>query len=210
MHTYIEWKFHYAALLEYCKEHGTCNIPKRSSYECYIPDIGEEGASYHYRGNLGLWLTTQRQVRKGKIGNRKTAERIELLQVLVDEGNRIFNIRCIYLFDGPYNMLVLKPGKLAWELETVADKRKREGVLDWPRHYAALQKYYEQYGTCNVTEKNIYQCELPGMGDDGETYHYKSSLGCWLTNQRSAHKGIGTHKISPEQEAQLQLLVDQG
>ena len=196
-------------MLEYCKEYGTCNIPKRSSYECYIPGIGEDGGAYHYKGNLGLWLTTQRQVKKGKIHNRKTFERMELLQVLVDEGkiilfSKIFYLQCLNV----YAFICI--GQLAWELETVAEKRKREGVLDWPRHFAALQQYYQQYGTCNVTEKNIYECELPGMGDEGETYHYKSSLGCWLTNQRSAHKGIGTHRITPEQEAQLQILVDQG
>ena len=64
--------------------HGTANIPKRCTYDCRLPGI--EGRGYHYRGNLGLWLTTQRQAKKGKITNKISAERLAKLQVLVDKG----------------------------------------------------------------------------------------------------------------------------
>ena len=48
------------------------------------------------------------------------------------------------------------------------------------------------------------------MGDDGGNYHYKGNLGGWLNNQRKGKKGTGNLKITPEREAQLQLLVDEG
>ena len=48
------------------------------------------------------------------------------------------------------------------------------------------------------------------MGDDGSNYHYKGNLGGWLNNQRQAKKGTGNRNLTPEREAQLQLLVDEG
>lgn len=56
----------------------------------------------------------------------------------------------------------------------------------------------------------MYECELPGMGKKGNTYSYKGNLGAWLNNQRRAKQGQGLSKISAEQLAQLQVLVDEG
>jgi hypothetical protein len=77
----------------------------------------------------------------------------------------------------------------------------------WTRNYAALLKYGEEYGTCNVPTKFYYECILPGMGEDGSDYEYKGKLGQWLSNQKSAKN---TCKLGPEREAQLQILVDKG
>ena len=84
----IEWKYHYATLLKYYKEHGTCNARQSCVYECDLEGMGE-GDVYHYKGNLGTWLDNQRQAKKGQGDLKITAERLALLQALVDEGNLV-------------------------------------------------------------------------------------------------------------------------
>ena len=83
-----EWSRHYAALLEYYKEHGTCNIPQSHNYECDLPDMRDDADNIiHYKANLGKWLTEQRQARKGQGCSKLSNEREAQLQILVDEGN---------------------------------------------------------------------------------------------------------------------------
>ena len=59
----------------------------------------------------------------------------------------------------------------------------------WDKYYQALVKYYEEHGNVDVSIK----------------YETKEGLklGKWLTNQRQAYKGKGTHKITKDQ---IQLL----
>ena len=73
-----------------------------------------------------------------------------------------------------------------------------------------MLEYYKEYGTCNVPQKAVYECDLEGLDEDGCLYHYVGNLGRWLNRQRSAKKGKGTYKQTPEREALLQKLVDQG
>ena len=81
-----DWPRHYAALLEYYKEHGTCNVPQQVYYECELPGMGdEEGEDFHYIGYLGLWLANQRRCKRG-LRSALTPKRDALLQALVDEG----------------------------------------------------------------------------------------------------------------------------
>ena len=91
---YEEWRFHYAALLEYYKINGSCNVPSSVIFECKLPDMGENGRPYHYNGKLGRWLMYQRQAKLGKYNKSKLSPEHEAkLQLLVDEGNnynRIF------------------------------------------------------------------------------------------------------------------------
>ena len=47
------WNRHFAALLTYCKHFGHGNVPKRDTYECLLPGMGDSGEDYHYIGNLG-------------------------------------------------------------------------------------------------------------------------------------------------------------
>lgn len=83
----IEWSLHYAALVEYAKEHGHANIPKKDAYECDLIGAGSNGDVYHYVGNLGKWLNKQRQLKKGYDKTRKYPPELEAqLQVLVDSG----------------------------------------------------------------------------------------------------------------------------
>lgn len=90
-HGETSWATHYAGLLQYCKEHGHCNVPKGATYECIIPDIGDNSPHGHYFGHLGSWLCYQRRLRK-KEKSSLLPDREALLQQLVDEG--IF----VYLF----------------------------------------------------------------------------------------------------------------
>ena len=81
-----DWPRHYAALLEYYKEHGTCNVAVAESYECDLPNMGDDGGNYHYNDRLGYWLQAQRRKKSGVGILKLTAEQENLLQVLVHEG----------------------------------------------------------------------------------------------------------------------------
>ena len=86
--TNFNWSHHYAALSEYYKEHGTCNIPQSHSYECDLPGMRDDVDNIiHYKANLGKWLTEQRQARKGQGCSKLSNEREAQLQILVDDGN---------------------------------------------------------------------------------------------------------------------------
>ena len=223
----INWPLNYAALLNYSKEHGTCNVPQDDSYECDLKGLGEDGGVYRYVGNLGQWLGTQRQAKKGKGTYKLTPERQALLQKLVDEGKCTFvcfistgmvsvlayhskdhlcfviiNILCMTLYDWI--------GKLNWEFEGLSARSKTQGDIDWPRNYAALLEYYKEHGACNVPQRDNYECDLEGLGEDWGVYHYVGNLGNWLATQRQAKKGKGTYKLTPERQALLQKLVDEG
>ena len=88
----IDWPRNYAALLEYYKMNGTCNVPYKTVYKCDLKGLGEKGGVYRYEGNLGTWLYTQRQAKKGQGNSKITPERQILLQKLVDEGKGM----CVY------------------------------------------------------------------------------------------------------------------
>jgi len=48
------------------------------------------------------------------------------------------------------------------------------------------------------------------MGEDGSDLAYSGKLGRWLSAQRAVKKGKKGKKLTEDQEAQLQALVDQG
>ena len=83
-------------------------------------------------------------------------------------------------------------------------------LLGWNTSYAALLEYCKEHGTCNVHYNAIYECDLEGLGENGDVYHYLGNLGTWLHRQRTAKKGVNNRKIKPEREALLQKLVDEG
>jgi hypothetical protein len=73
------WDIHYSALIEYGKEHGNCNIPIKTIYECILP--GDDVK--HYSGCLGNWLELQR---RAKVMNQLSPDLEVRLQKLVDMG----------------------------------------------------------------------------------------------------------------------------
>ena len=79
------------------------------------------------------------------------------------------------------------------------------------RNYDALLEYYKEHGTCNVPETaEKYECDLPGWVDTkGDIYYYKGDLGQWLHEQR-LNKKFNPLVLTIEQDAKLQLLVDEG
>ena len=83
---YVDWPISFAALLMYCKEHGTCNIVSSAHYECMLEGMGENHTTFHYQGNLGRWLSNQRTSKKGTSRYKLTPEKEALLQALVDAG----------------------------------------------------------------------------------------------------------------------------
>ena len=131
-----EWSLHYTALLEYYKEHNTCNVPPSESYECELPNMGDDGGDYHYNQNLGKWLYSQKQAMNGKGTLQLTSEQKAQLQLLVDQGKIQIHIvrsnsKMQYLF---FNML-LKNVKKCISLQRNRSSccltygKRREGVL---------------------------------------------------------------------------------
>ena len=98
-----------------------------------------------------------------------------------------------------YRFYTQRTGKFSWSL-----------YIDWSVHYAALCQYDEEHGTCNVPHSEVYECNLPGLGEHGSVYHYHENLGNWLNRQRQAMKGRSRGKLKVDEQAQLQKLVDEG
>jgi len=103
LHGDISWARHFAALVEYKKQHGTANVSLKTTYECILPGMGDSGEDYKYQGNLGFWLNRQRQAKKGlgPGGKQLSEERVSQMQVLVDEGKCIIiltlNLQVLYV-----------------------------------------------------------------------------------------------------------------
>ncbi len=96
-----------------------------------------------------------------------------------------------------------------WSISETSNRSQIDSI--WPRHYAALLEYCKEHGHCNVPQKERYECELPGLGEDGGPLHYHGQLGRWLANQRRYKKlGSDKLKVHPDREALLQALVDEG
>ncbi len=75
-------------MLEYGKQHQTCNVPSTVlDFSCDLEGMREDGGVFHYRGNLGEWVSKQRSLYKGtKTGERLASYRESKLQELVDQG----------------------------------------------------------------------------------------------------------------------------
>jgi hypothetical protein len=80
---YHSWERSFAALLEYCKEHDTCNIPVKETFKCDLVGMAADGGVYHYEGRLGEWLNNQR---RDKRASKLPADREAQLQALVVQG----------------------------------------------------------------------------------------------------------------------------
>jgi len=182
------WGLQYAALLEYGRQFGHCNVPHSTRFECDVQD--DNGSVVHYCGNLGRWVSVQRQVFKGdkSIQKRPCPERRALLQALVDQQLFYWDASC---------------------RRGTSEKCRKSTELTWPRNYAALLQYKAEHGHCNVPHDTVYECEI--INKEGMREQVVCKLGNWLHDQRQAHRGTGhSAKLSPEREALLQALVDEG
>ena len=190
------WQRSYEALLEYGSRHnGDCNIPQAEEFDCYLPIDENEPivpsnpltstGAYHYVGKLGKWLDNQRTARK-----QAMLHGADVKHRVLEDGTKIFRTPLLPDREGLLQKLV-DDGKLSWDnsMKQVAMIYKTEGEIIWKRHFAALNHYYDTYGHCNIAQRQVYECELPGLGPNGSTYPYKAHLGIWLDNQRNAKKG---------------------
>lgn len=62
-----------SALMDYLNVHGHCNVPPGTVYECVISGVGEDGADFIYKGDLGNWLHQE----KLRLRTRKSSKIIE-------------------------------------------------------------------------------------------------------------------------------------
>lgn len=165
-------------------EHGHYNVPAQCRYDCVLEGLGDDGGDIHYFGRLGRWLDRQKCAKRGmKKTTKLTPEHEAQLQELVDKG------------------------LLRWDASAIRnmakERRHSEGkgpklphVSLWSKHFAALKKYGEEHGHCNIPLGENYRCVLHGLGPDGEDYQYEGRLGKWLYAQRCAKKGVKDTKVS--------------
>jgi len=215
------WDTHHAALLEYGRQNGHCNVPHMLTYECNLLHTAEDGTvtSIPYKGNLGFWLSSQRQYKKnndalestntnngtsstttGKPKRQSTIlsePRLAKLQALVDEGKLLWDASS------------LKPSGPAHSNKDYTNEQS------WSLYLAALKVFVQDHGHCDVPLKEIYECTLPGMKEDGSDATFSGLLGDWWSHQRQSHKGKSGKKdavslLPPDHEELLQKLVDQG
>jgi len=105
-----------------------------------------------------------------------------------------------------------KAGKSVKKAKTTTTTREpgetqEWNYYDWATHYAALLDYRANVGNCNLKQRAIYDCVLPGLGEGGSDLHFVSKLGLWLNDQRKFKRA---ETLSPEREALLQQLADEG
>jgi hypothetical protein len=80
------WSLHYAALLEYCKQQGHCNVPHDLTFACVLKEMGKNGEDYQYEEKLGDWLTNQRSIYHGHKGQKMEPDRRAKLEELHEKG----------------------------------------------------------------------------------------------------------------------------
>lgn len=87
------------------------------------------------------------------------------------------------------------------------DVATSQASVTWADNFAALKKYGEELGNCNVPLRGSYECVLEGFGEGGAGLHYVGKLGIWLQIQRQmiAHK-----RMPADREALIQELIDAG
>lgn len=182
------------------------------TYECTLTHTAEDGTvtTVPYKGNLGFWLSSQRQYKKNneaadllegtssatkvkKQTTKLTESRLSLLQVLVDEK------------------------KLLWDASSLKPSGQGRDNIDssWQLCFAALKVFIHKHGHCEVPVKEVYEYIIPGAGEGGTDALFNGMLGDWVQKQRQLHKGkLGkkdaASQLPPDQEAAIQQLVDQG
>ena len=103
---------------------------------------------------------------------------------------------------------LVNDGRLLWD-GTDLGGRRRHSEVAWPTNYAALLKYKELRGHCNLTKSASFRCTLKGPND--EDIPYNGPLGKWLADQKQlVAEGVARRGLSDERMALLKALVDEG
>jgi hypothetical protein len=196
-------------MLEYCKEFGHCNVPQKDTYECVLLGMGQGGADYIYKGTLGVWLRTQRRLRKllmretiNQLSNDQSSD--EGLSGDRLPGNRKSGGTRMTLSPDQLAKLqqLVDEGKLLWDASERRGNKTTSG--EWRRHYAALLEYRRIHGHCNVPQSQTFECDLSESRTDAA---YTGRLGVWLSTQRVLYK---SKRLAPDRLELLQRLVDEG
>jgi hypothetical protein len=83
----LDWWTHRAALDEYAREYGHCNVPGKFQYECILHGVSDgNNEDTPYKANLGLWLSRQRASKLGSSKTTLSSDKLASLQELVDKG----------------------------------------------------------------------------------------------------------------------------
>lgn len=174
------------------KEHGHGDVPSAMDvYECeltLLTQTGLRGHKFRYQGQLGLWLQQQR------VSRPLLPYQEALFQRLAAEG------------------------KLSWEplsqLLGSRDLRHRGQLYTWAEHFAALMRFLEVCGHCNVplssadasgellNDFGLFECELPNTAS-ALTKPYRGHLGAWLRFHLQPH-----FKLASYQQQQINSLID--
>ncbi len=120
-----------------------------------------------------------------------------------------------FYFTPHSSLLTRQIGKFRWITnERLANEHGvKLGRIPWAYHFAALAEYGRQHGTCNISARGFFECDITGV--DGQPYHYAGKLGSWVVEQRRNRKGrmpdvVRTSVLQQQREQMLQELVDSG
>lgn len=132
------WNRYFAALSEYIKEYGQCNLPLTTSvYECTVPSTGRR-----FCGNLSVWLFSQRLAKRGLLGRAPlTPQREALLQTLADQGK--------FAWDSPDILVHLQGHRQPTNMpqQSILLQPREVARIKWLVHYIAL-----------VAGKSVHDC----------------------------------------------------
>ena len=78
-------------------------------------------------------------------------------------------------------------------------KKAMKEQRQWEAKFAELELYHASHGDCNVPQKGVEGCGLPGCGGAS----HSKALGAWVDKQREAKKGNGSNKLTQERIEKL-------
>ncbi|MFA6168618.1 MAG: helicase associated domain-containing protein, partial [Gemmatimonadaceae bacterium] len=176
--------------------------------------------------NLGKWVSTQRQVKKGQGHGKMTLERIEALETIEgwkweDDLDAVwwtnFELCCDYVAENhamPPQKIVYRDVKLGAWVGTQRRAKKGQGGKMTPERIAALEmiecwQWEDDLDAAWWTNFELlcaYVAENHAIPPRSAVYR-DVKLGSWVSNQRAAKKGQGNSgKITPDRIAALETI----
>lgn len=200
----ICWLFHSAALVQFEREMGHCNVPVEMTYQCEVVFAPEETARFVYIGALGRWLADE------KVALAQEEPKIHC-NSLVHRRRPALNVSDRHEFFQSF----ISQGKLLFDASTIGqgNNSKLSDVheISWLAHYLALLEFCRVHGHCDVPFDHVFECELPSPNTNPRStkFLYVDNLGTWLCKQKLTRHGFAG-KFLPERELLLQQLVGEG
>lgn len=171
-----KWDDYLICLMQYGDTFGHYNVP--SDHVTTLPD----GTQAY----LGQWLAEQKErLLNGSLPGPKEESLRGIIPNTFQFGNQATSNSSQSLTDVSQSSQVARKGC------------KGKNIDNWMIYFDALNKYCEQYGTCNVPYKVIYQLV------DGTPVR----LGRWIDKQRQYYR---KNRLKPARQELLQDLVNKG